>query len=118
LLQGFDVLPELLPLLAFGLGQLGQGRFAPDAGEIRVLLPVLHRLQHGGTGFAGPAFQLLASGREVCAKLVECLATQRGAGFVVQRIGVLAFSAARQGCGAGGVLVIRIAQGIGPRGDL
>ncbi len=50
--QCHDFIPQLLPFLAFGIGQLGQG-VAADAGEIGILLPVLQPLLHE-VGRAGP----------------------------------------------------------------
>ena len=90
LAQRFEVVPELLPFFPLRLRQLGEG-VAADAGEIGVLLPVLHEPQHSRTELVGLFLQKLAPGGQVGAQPGQRLLTVAGTllavelGFVSKR---------------------------------
>jgi hypothetical protein len=71
--QGFDVRPERLPLLEFGLGKLGQFRGGADAGQVAVIFPVGQsrgsRLFHGGFDVDGNTFPSRKVGSEPIERL-------------------------------------------------
>ena len=78
--------------LPLGLGKLGQGGFVAEAGEVGVLLPVLHHPSELGTVGGLAALQLLGTQGQVGAEPVEGLLAQAGPLLVVELGGVLALA--------------------------
>ena len=90
--EGPDFSPERLTCFPLGLGQLGQGGFVAEAGEVAVLLPVLHHPLYLGTVVGLAALQLFGTQGQVGAEPVEALLPQAGSFLVVELGGVLALA--------------------------
>src|SRR5262249_53735744 len=110
--QRLHVLPQLLPLLPFALGQLLQG-VAAHAGEILVLLPVLHPFAYRGADLVGLLLQQPAIRGQIGPQPVQGLLAQAAALFHIERVGVLALATPREGSGAGGVIAELSVQVVG-----
>ena len=85
--------------------KLGQFLGITDAGQVAVLLPVLHLLQHFGAVGGLAARQLLGSQGQVGAQRVAGLSPQAGLCRVIELGGVLALPRGGQRRGPGGVVM-------------
>src|SRR6516164_7534884 len=102
--QCFHGRPETLPLLAFLLGQPGEGVLCADAGKVVVDLPMPQLLPDLGLGHCVAALDLFFPPGEVLAEPFEGLAAPEGACLVVQPVCVLPLGATRHRSGAGGII--------------
>src|SRR5205823_5397133 len=116
--QCLDLLPERLPLLALGFGQLGQGRRTADAGEIRVLLPVLHSFTYHGAGLVGLFVQQAAIRGQVGPQPVEGLTAEASTLPDMALSRVFALTTTGQGGSAGGVVAGTVLQVVSQLGLL
>src|SRR5947209_5898419 len=103
-----DVVPELLPRLPFGLGELGKGLRPAHVGEIRVYQPVPQRSSELGLrwGIVRLLVQKSAPSFQVGPQPVQGLPAQAGAFLVVELVGVLALAGRGEGRGAGGGVAV------------
>src|SRR2546425_482765 len=102
--QGGDVGPELLPLLALGLGQLFESGLVADTGEVAVRLPVPHLLPDRGVDPRVALVEQLAPVGQVGAEPVEGLPAPACTLLGVELVGILALTATGPGGPAGGVV--------------
>src|SRR5262249_12817296 len=103
-----NAVPQLLPLLPFGFGELGYRPRTSHTGEIRILLPVLHGFGQRRSGFVRLLFQESAPCGQVSTQPIQGLAAKSGALVAVEFVGVLALAAAGQGGSTGGVVAVRV----------
>src|SRR4051794_26512809 len=81
--EGLDLGPERLTLLPLALGELRQGLGVPDAGELGILLPLVHRCRCRGAVGRRAAVELLGPQGQIGAEPVEGLFPLPGALRVV-----------------------------------
>ena len=88
--------PELFPLRAFLVRQMGECVLVPDAGQVGIALRVLQPLPGGGARLRRTAVELLGPPGEVFTKPVERLPAQTSLFFAVRLFRVFPRSAPRQ----------------------
>ena len=96
--------------------QLGQFLRLADAGQVAVLLPVLHLLPHFDAGGGLAAGQSLGVQGLVGAEPVESLLAQSGKFLVIELGGVLALASVGQGRAKGGVVAMTGREIVGELG--
>ena len=104
--QPMDIVPESLPFLPLGLGELGESSRVADAGEVGVLLPVLHLLPYAGAVNGLAIIELLGAPGQFSAEPAEGLLSQAGPLGLVKRGGVLTLAGSGERREAGGVVAM------------
>jgi hypothetical protein len=101
-----DFFPKLLPGGSFAFRQLHQGLRSAHAGEIRILLPVMHRFLHQRARFVRFLFQRLTPCRQIGPQPIKGLPAEASSLLVIALIRVLSLAAAGERGRAGGVVAV------------
>lgn len=89
-MQRLDFLPQLVPVLAFGLGQVGERLVVAHTCKVGGFLPELH----GGAGLVRIVLQHRAPFRQVGLQPSQALLAETGAFLFVERLGALVLATA------------------------